>query len=374
MRLLHRNENGTSRSLGYPAKGCENDLICLRFLTRQFAGTASPAVDQVKLCVRQGEVLAILGPSGAGKSTLLRLIAGFERPDGGELLVQHRTVSSSSVCMPPEQRGVGMVFQEYALFPHLSVQENVAFGLRIKDRKERQARVQEALDLVGLKGLEHRYPHELSGGQQQRVALARALAPRPVALLLDEPFSNLDYTMRVDMRREVAGILRESKTTIVLVTHDREEALALADRVAVLNAGRIEQVGTPHQLYHRPATAFVARLLGAANFLPGEVREGSVLTEIGLLSYLATEGEYPDGKRVQVLLRTADLQLRPDDQGTATVQEREFRGADTQYWVSLPSGRVLLCAPKSDPSLDVGQRVNVSPTTERAFVVFNGSD
>ncbi|HYN88168.1 MAG TPA: ABC transporter ATP-binding protein, partial [Ardenticatenaceae bacterium] len=223
------------------------------------------AVDNLSLAVRPGEVVAVLGPSGCGKTTALRLIAGFERPDAGEVRIGERVVAGRDTCLPPERRRVGLVFQNYALFPHMSVAENVAYGVR--RGQDRAARVREILSRVELDGLDARLPHELSGGQQQRVALARALAPQPEVLLMDEPFSNLDAGLRAQVRKEVREILRVTNTAVLFVTHDQEEALLMGDRVAILHAGAVEQVGAPADVFHTPATRFVAGFLGVADFI-----------------------------------------------------------------------------------------------------------
>jgi len=254
------------------------DLLLLDRVSKRFRAADPPAVDGLSLRVTEGEILALLGPSGCGKTTTLRLIAGLESPDAGTITLRGQIVAGPGRAVPPEERGVGIVFQDYALFPHLTVADNVAFGL---PRAARRSRVEAVLELVGLGGFGPRYPHELSGGQQQRVALARALAPAPALLLLDEPFSNLDADLRAQMRDEVERILRTSGTTAVFVTHDQEEAFTLADRVGVLLAGRIEQLAPPQELYHRPATRFVAAFVGAADFLPGVVTAQGIVTEVG---------------------------------------------------------------------------------------------
>jgi iron(III) transport system ATP-binding protein len=240
--------------------------------------------------------------------------------------------------IPTEKRHVGMVFQEYALFPHLQVQDNIAFGLRRLRRSERKAQVQDMLRLVGLEGFERRYPHELSGGQQQRVALARALVQRPVLLLLDEPFSNLDPDMAGRMRQELHDLLRRTKTTTVLVTHDHDEAFAMADRIAVLNQGRLEQFDTPETIYHMPETPFVADFVGQADFIPGTVSNGMVHTELGEFSNtLGCE----DGSSVVVMIRPDDIHLVPTKGATSHVVSRQFRGSENLYAVTLPSGQIV---------------------------------
>ena len=251
-------------------------MIRLDGVTKRFGNDT--AVDGASLCVARGEVVALLGPSGCGKTTLLRLIAGFERPDGGTVTVDGRLVAGPTAWVAPEARRVGMVFQDYALFPHLSVAGNVGFGL---PRRARASRVPELLSIVGLGGLEKRYPHELSGGQQQRVALARALAPSPELVLLDEPWSNVDPFLRESLRAEVAEIIRPLGVTVLLVTHDREEAFSLADRIALMRDGSVVQEGTAEQLYFAPATRWAAEFVGAANVLPGQIVAGRVETAIG---------------------------------------------------------------------------------------------
>lgn len=313
-------------------------VIELVQITKTYLGGKMPAVYDVSFKVEKGEVLALLGPSGSGKTTLLRLIAGFEKPDQGNILLNGQEVSRPQHCLSPEKRGVGMVFQDYALFPHLTVEENVAFGLGGLSRELRRKRVQEVIDQVGLTPWVQRYPHELSGGQQQRVALARALAPNPIVLMLDEPFSNLDPDMRTQMRMEVAAILRRTGSTAILVTHDHEEAFAMADKVAVLNAGRLEQCDTPEMVYHIPSTPFIADFVGQADFIPGAIQNGKVLTEIGIFPNVSI---FPDGTEVMVMIRPDDIDLFPRAEGAATVLGRQFKGSENRYIVALPSGQIL---------------------------------
>src|SRR5918995_808938 len=274
-------------------------VVELRELTKDFG--AVRAVDRVDLFVDEGEVLALLGPSGCGKTTTLRLVAGFERPDAGRVVLDGADVAGPGWFVPPERRRVGVVFQDYALFPHLTVAQNVGYGVR--DRGRRGGRVAEMLDLVGLAGEASRLPHELSGGQQQRVALARALAPDPALVLLDEPFSNLDAALRVRVRGEVRSILGEAGATAVFVTHDQEEALSLADRVAVMRAGRVLQVGEPAALYARPSDRFVATFVGDADLIPGRAQDGAVATAVGRLGVAGDDPGGPLTRDVGVALR-----------------------------------------------------------------------
>ena len=298
------------------------------------------AVDRVDLAVEEGYTLALLGPSGCGKTTLLRLIAGFERPDNGLIEIGGRVVADGYRFTPPERRRVAMVFQDYALFPHLDVAANVGFGLpRAPVRKER---VQELLDLVGLAGLGKRMPHELSGGEQQRVALARALAPRPRVVLLDEPFSNLDPGLRRRVRAEINGILGQVEATTIFVTHDREEALSIGHRVAVMRGGRMDQVGVPEHLFETPTTPFVAHFVGDADPLPAVVRAGVIESELGSLSFPAAH--LAEGTGVEVFLRPDDVGIRAAQKGKGVkgvVVEGNFRGSHRLYGIRLSSGVLL---------------------------------
>ena len=322
--------------------------ICLRDVTRRFGSVE--AVRCVDLEVAGGEILGILGPSGCGKTTLLRLIAGFERPDGGSVEIGGRLVAGAS-WVAPERRGVGMVFQDYALFPHRTVAENVGFGL---PRNGRAAQVAEMLDLVGLRGFAHRYPHGLSGGQQQRVALARALAPSPSLMLLDEPWSSVDPVLRGDLRDEVMAILRSAGMTTLLVTHEQEEAFSVADRVALMRAGEIMQCAPPEELYYAPADRWAARFVGEANFLPGRPGLSGIETPLGELIG-SCEGE------VEVLLRPELVGLELADDGPGEVVLREFRGHDVFYRVLLGDGTIVCAQRPSNEIVPFGARVRLQP-------------
>ena len=317
-------------------------------LHKSFEGTV--ALDDFTLKVESGTLVTVLGPSGVGKTTALRILAGFELPDSGTVKVGGRTVNGPGVFVPPERRQVGMVFQDYALFPHLNVGRNVAFGLEAPGRSHR---VSEVLEMVGLAALENRMPHELSAGQQQRVALARALAPRPQVILADEPFSNLDAALRKRLRVEVRSILREAETTAVMVTHDQEEALAISDRLALMNEGRVVQTGAPDHVYRNPATSWVAEFLGDADFFDAHAKKGRIATPFGT---------YPTTRSgpVKVMVRPEAVTVFPHAQGTAVVIHREFFGHDQLLSVKLP-GKVTLrarCWPQ--PALAPGDRVAVS--------------
>lgn len=296
----------------------------------------TPAVHEVTLDVIGGEILALLGPSGCGKTTTMRLIAGFERPDAGTITIGGRSVAGPQQFVPPEQRRVGMVFQNYALFPHLSVADNITYGLGRE--VNRPARLKAVLELVGLPGLERRMPHELSGGQQQRVALARALAPQPQVLLLDEPFSGLDAGLRDQVRGEVARILRESGATVIVVTHNQDEALFLGDRVAIMNAGRIEQVAPPEEIYAVPASRFVAEFMGAAFFVAATVQTGGLATELGFLPQPVT---LAIGTQVETAVRPDDLSMQAHPAGDARIVNTIYRGSSYLYEICLPSGNLV---------------------------------
>ncbi len=314
------------------------------------------AVDGVSLQVHSAELAAVLGPSGCGKTTLLRLIAGFERPAAGSLSVGGVEMAGPERFVPPEKRRIGMVFQDYALFPHLTARSNVAFGLARRERDDREALTRRTLELVGLQHRAECYPHELSGGERQRIALARALAPEPEVVLLDEPFSNLDASLRAGLRREVELILRDAGATAILVTHDQEEALSLADRLAVMRDGRIVQMGTPEQVYGRPASRWTAQFVGEVNVLLGVARGDGVETELGVFDL-----PHPAGGEVHVAVRPEQLELRPDRQGNAEVLEREFRGHDVLYRLRHENGRMVLVQLPSLELYDVGARVHVRP-------------
>ncbi|HLI26531.1 MAG TPA: ABC transporter ATP-binding protein [Chloroflexota bacterium] len=312
------------------------------------------AVDGLSFAVRPGHILALLGPSGCGKTTALRLIAGLERPDAGRVLLDGQVVADARTFVPPERRRVGMVFQDYALFPHLRVADNIGFGL--PRGPARAQRIEALLAQVGLAGLGHRWPHELSGGQQQRVALARALAPQPRLLLLDEPFSNLDAALRARVRAEVRAILRDAGVTAIFVTHDRDEALSLADEVAVVTAGRILQRAAPEELYRFPASPAVAQAVGDADFLEGVAAGDLATCALGRVP-LARPVEGP----VMLLFRPEDLVLEADADGPGIIAAREFYGHDQVVTVRLPTGAELRVRLRPDAPATLHQRVRLRP-------------
>ena len=316
--------------------GSTRPALVLKDVTKRYGGVVAACA--LRLEAEPGELLTLIGPSGCGKSTTLRLVAGLERPDEGTICIADEVVADRRHWQPPERRRVGLVFQDHALFPHLTVAKNIAFGLDKLPRAERSRRVGEVLDMVRLGHLASRYPHELSGGEQQRVALARALAPKPAVVLLDEPFSNLDDNLRTKVRADTVAVLREAGTTAMLVTHDQTEALTVGDRVVVMRDGEIEQADTPERVFESPATRFVASFMGEADFLPARVRNALLTCEIGVVS---TVPGWTTGWDVDVVLRPHEVALAVDPDSAARVVAVEYHGAFVLHTVVLGSGSTL---------------------------------
>jgi iron(III) transport system ATP-binding protein len=316
-------------------------------------------LNQVSFTLQPGEIGCMLGPSGCGKSTVLRSIAGFESAWRGRILIDGVEVSTPGFNLPPEQRNIGMMFQDFALFPHLKVDDNVRFGLHRLERREQQARVQEMLAIVGMLAYAQAYPHQLSGGQQQRVALARALAPRPSILLLDEPFSNMDVDLREQLAREVRNILKQENNTAMLVTHDQNEAFAMADQICVMNEGSIMQQGSGYDLYHRPMNRFVADFIGQGVIIPATVESPTTVnTDLGLIRGENRINELP-GSLVDVLIRPDDIVHDDDSEESAIVVEKAFRGAEFLYFLRMDSGVEVMCLAPSHHDHKINERIGI---------------
>ncbi|MBP8000500.1 MAG: ABC transporter ATP-binding protein [Chloroflexi bacterium] len=324
-------------------------------------------VRNVYLNVTAGAILALVGPSGCGKTTTLRAIAGFETLDSGRIEIAGLVVADEGRHLPPEKRRVGMVFQDYAIFPHLNVAQNVAFGLG-RDAAATQ-RTLDMLAFVGLEGLGSTMPHELSGGQQQRVALARALAPEPAVLLLDEPFSNLDYTLRKQVRTEIRSLLKQTEATAIFVTHDQEEALFIGDQVAVMHQGHIEQVDTPERVFHQPQSRFVASFVGETSFLPGIVTERGVVTVLGVLPQIMRLGV---GTSVEVSLRPDDVTIAAAAAGNGHILSRQFMGIAHLYRVALQDGTIIQSWQPHTLNLSPGTSVQASFLYDHPLTCFAG--
>ncbi len=352
--------------------------LALSHLSVRYAGTGRAAVKDVSFGLTRGEIGVLIGPSGCGKTTLLRAIAGLEQASDGEVRINGQVVGSPDAHVPPEARRIGMVFQDYALFPHLDVGRNIGFGVERLPRAQRAARVAEVLALVGLEGLERRMPHELSGGQQQRVALARALAPQPELLLLDEPFSNLDIDLRERLAHELRGILKAAGATALFVTHDQLEAFAIGDVIGVMNQGRLEQWDDAYTLYHRPASRFVAHFIGHGVFTPAHIREegGKVVvdTPLGMLSDVAEcpmPTAFPDGQ-CEVLLRADDILHDDDAPVKAQILRKAFRGSEFLYTLRLAGGQEVMAHVPSHHDHRIGEWIGIRAQVDHV-VTFQSS-
>lgn len=337
----------------------EETVLSVDGLTHYFGETT--AIHDLSFSVYEGELLTLLGPSGCGKTTTLRVLAGLERPAAGTVSLRGRSVAGTEEFAPPEDRDVGLVFQDFALFPHLTARENVAFGITDWPASKRHPRIEELFELIGLTGLEDRMPAELSGGQKQRIALARALAPKPEVLLLDEPFSNLDRELRLEMREEVRRIIDQTGVTAIFVTHDQQEALSISDRLAVIHEGEIKQIGHPETVFQQPASRFVAEFLGNASFLPAVITPDHLQSPLPGISRDQLRDPPQSGQSVDILVRPDDLAVSPTTHAGADgeVIYRSYLGPVIQYRVKLDDGPTVECLQNHTASLDIGDRVSV---------------
>ncbi|MDP5136236.1 ABC transporter ATP-binding protein [Rheinheimera baltica] len=323
------------------------------------AYSGNTVVKDISLSLAKGQIGCLVGPSGCGKTTLLRAIAGFEAVCAGSISLQGNIVSNAEQQLPPELRQVGMVFQDFALFPHLSVAHNISFGLRHVSKSVKATKVKQLLQLVGLPDLGQRYIHQLSGGQQQRVALARALAPEPNVLLLDEPFSSLDTELREGLAREIRQILQQLQITAVMVTHDQNEAFAMADMIGVMAQGRLQQWASPYELYHKPASRFVADFIGRGVLLPGTVLAAQqVQTSLGIFQQRYVSSLQP-GDKVDVLIRPDDIVHDDSSSVTAQVADKAFRGSHILYQLKLDSGEQVQCLALSHHNHAMGEHIGI---------------
>jgi iron(III) transport system ATP-binding protein len=355
-------------------------FLNLSQLSVRYPGGERPAVDGVSLGLEAGEIGVLIGPSGCGKTTLLRAVAGLERVSGGQVVLNKEVVSSADHHVAAEKRRIGMVFQDYALFPHLNIGRNVGFGIEHLPNAARVARVAEVLALVGLEGMENRYPHELSGGQQQRVALARALAPEPRLLLLDEPFSNLDVDLRERLAHEVRGILKAAGATALLVTHDQLEAFAIGDVIGVMHEGHLHQWNDAYALYHRPATRFVAEFIGHGVFAPATIavvnNEVSVHTALGALQDMdecPLPTAYESGL-CDVLLRADDIVHDDDAPVKAQIVRKAFRGSEFLYTLQLASGETVMTHVPSHHNHAVGEWIGIRAEVDHVVTFARGGN
>lgn len=344
----------------------EKPLLYVRQVNKSFA--ANMVADNVSFSLMRGEIGCLLGPSGCGKTTLLRVIAGFEDVQSGSVYIDGNLVTDEKTAIPPEKRSIGMVFQDYALFPHLTVGANICFGIRNLSGNDRKSKLTELLALVGLEATENKYPHEISGGQQQRVALARALAPQPDLLLLDEPFSNLDALLRDRLTGEVRDILKELGTTALLVTHNQHEAFSVADKIGVLFNGKMQQWDKAHGIYHKPATLEVAKFVGDGTLVTGKViGPGRVQSGLGIL-----EGDLSlpcdSGCEVDLLLRPEDILHIDDSSLRAIVKHKSFRGPNILYQLQLPSGEKCQSLVSSHHDHGIGESIGIEPEIDNLIV------
>lgn len=348
-----------------------NSLLKVDNLNCYYEHTA--VLEQLSFHVNKGDMCCLLGPSGCGKTTVLRAIAGFHPTNGGEISLGGICLSDATTNLAPEDRQIGMVFQDYALFPHLTVKQNICFGLGKLDRAEQRKTLKEMLTLVQLEGMGSRYPHELSGGQQQRVALARALAPKPKMLLMDEPFSNLDVELRRKLSLEVRDILKKTNTSAILVTHDQEEAFAFADTIGLIHSGVLQQWDSPFNLYHEPVNRFVANFIGQGTLIAGmAIDHESVSTELGTLKGNRAYNWQKDTP-VEILIRPDDIQPNPNGKLEARIIKKIFSGSATLYTLQLPTGGKVESLLPSHLDYQLGDNIRISANVEH-LIAFSAKD
>ena len=346
-----------------------NPFLTCTNISKTFDGIK--AVESISIDLLPGEIMSILGPSGCGKTTLLRLIAGFETIDEGEIRVGEDSISSKQKHLPPEKRNIGMVFQDYSLFPHMNVEQNITFGLQNYNQDEKKFRLREILELIQLVGFEKKFPDELSGGQQQRIALGRTLAPKPSIVLLDEPFSNLDAVTRKEVMSDINQIIVESKTASILVTHDRDEAFSIANKLAVMINGKIFQMDNPNTIYNLPKNIEVAKLVADCDFIEGSIQNNDVITSIGTFPYQSTDHQISNKQTVNTLIRPDDFIMTYDPNGSFKIIAREFHGPHSISRVlSYQNKFSLKFRDQQNVSFPIGTNVNLIKSNNSKLVVF----
>jgi iron(III) transport system ATP-binding protein len=364
----HNNTKNNALDHSTPSANGQNTSVLLSLEALSLCAGSECVISQMSFQVHQGEIICLLGPSGCGKTTTLRAIAGFVRPTSGVINLANQVVASPNSLMPPERRKVGMIFQDHALFPHLTVEGNIAFGLRKLPRTEQAERIAHYMELVQIGKLAKKFPHELSGGQQQRVAVARALAPHPRLLLMDEPFSNLDVNLRKDMQQQLQAVLRKEGITAIMVTHDQEESFAMADRVALLCDGQLQQIDTPYTLYHKPANREVAAFIGLGSYINATVTNPHHLqTEAGIIKSQEALN-WSVGHSLDLLLRPDDILPNPDSALKARVTHKIFQGAATQYRLSLSQGTPLEAIFPSHFDYQIGDTIGIEIQTNHVVI------
>lgn len=367
---LKKLSKASERKLKSEMSSDETGVIHLDSVSHFYPNDKFPTIENLNLLVKHGEFISILGESGAGKTTTLRMIAGFEKISSGYLRIGGQLVGSNFLHAPPNHRNLGVVFQDYALFPHMTVYKNIEFGMDSK-MVDKTDKINSILSMVGMHGYENKYVHELSGGQQQRVAIARAVAINPIALLLDEPFSNLDRILARELRKDIKKIVTNTETTTILVTHDREEALAISDRVAVVSNRKILQIDSPEYIYNNPLTPEVARLVGPCDFIDGEYKNNTVLTSFGKFSAKPLQ-KIDDHQKVKVLIRPSDIYISNEggENFSNTVTSREYRGEYDEYEIISEKGEVIHSRINNFENIAIDSKVQIKLSKNRSVIVY----